>query len=224
VKYFIFLFLVFNIFAAEKYAYFSEPKGYEIVNPKAYTNCIKIGFIKKSLNTFSDSINLATQKTSLNIKEYIKEVEKTINEDNNSKWEKIGFIKTDNLNVYLAKIEKNTKFGKVKMLQMYYIENEKAYVLTLASLKEKFLENLKEFNQVIDSFKLSDNIFSFANEKKDSLKELYLSSLYQSKDKDKKTINKILNNFEKNLNRKKISTHLKYLLIEDLSKKILKNV
>jgi hypothetical protein len=220
----IFLILINNIVGFEKYAYFSEPKGYEIVNPKAYTECIKIGFIKKKLNTFSDSINLATQITSLTLDEYIKEVEKTINEDNNSKWEKIGFLKTKNFNVYLAKIEKNTKFGKVKMLQMYYLENEIAYVLTLASLKEDFLNNLKEFNLVLDSFRLSSDIFSFAEKDKDNLKDLYFQTLNYLKDKDGKTATKELKNFEKKLNQKKISAHLKYLLIEDLSKKILKNV
>jgi hypothetical protein len=225
VKYFIiFLILIFNIFGLEKYAYFSEPKGYEIVNPKAYTKCIKIGFIKKKLNSFSDSINLATQITSLTLNEYIKEVEKTINQDNNSKWEKIGFLKTKNLNIYLAKIEKNTKFGKVKMLQMYYLENEIAYVLTLASLKEDFLNNLKEFNSVIDSFRLTDDIFLCVEKDRDYFKDLYFQTLNNLKDKDKKTTHKELKNFEKKLNQKKISTHLKYLLIEDLSKKILKNV
>ncbi|NGX55815.1 MAG: hypothetical protein K1060chlam5_00042 [Candidatus Anoxychlamydiales bacterium] len=223
----LFLFFITSFFANEKYAYFIEPKDYQIVNPNAYTKHVKIGFIKKSLSSFSNSINLATQETSLNIDEYSKEVERTINQDENSKWSKIGFFKTKNYSVYLAKIEKLTKFGNVQMLQMYYIENNFAYVITAASLKENFLKNLKIFKEVIESFEISDDIFSFLHSSQsEDIKKEYFDCIKINKDKNKKFIYKNLKEFEKIISKKKfrLSNHFKFMLLKDLSNKLLKTL
>ncbi|MFQ5441055.1 MAG: hypothetical protein ACE5DL_06295 [Nitrosopumilaceae archaeon] len=80
----IFLFALFlknEVRSNEKIAFFIPPEKWEVVNPKGYPSYVVISFVKKEITICRPTLNLATEKTSLTLEQYVNEAKKIHTKD-----------------------------------------------------------------------------------------------------------------------------------------------
>jgi len=218
-------FLFQKVFAlnSEKIAFFIPPDKWEIANPKLYPPYIEISFIKKSISTCRPTLNLAIQKTVLNLDEYTNEAKKTHTNEPQTICRILDKIKLPQGLVNICQINKTTNSVNFELLQMIFVKNNYAYVLTGACKKDEILKNYKIFMKVFRSFQLIDDLFSLVTHKqqKEELIQKFNKLSISLKTSNKKQIKKNIAYFEKFLD-KKFTNLGKYFYIL-LIKKAYKN-
>ncbi len=142
-----------NIFAL---CYFIPPKNFEAADPKALSKEVLIGFIGKGIS-FRPSINLASEKTSASLKEYILAIKENCREEKKCFLREIGTIETKAGKAFLLEISKSS-FMDIRLLQSVLIKEGEAYVLTACSSKEEFMKYQKEFIDSIKSLTITQNL------------------------------------------------------------------
>lgn len=203
------LFFVFTLtlaittFANEKKPFFLPPKNWKLTNPKTYTKYIKVAFTKNEKKICRPSINLSSQKTNLSLDEYTNEAKKTHEMDPNTTYTIIGKIDLKGGKAKLTEITKNVHSTDFKIMQMIFIKDKKAYIMTASSKKEDLLNNSPTFISCFKSFELIDNLFSkvLDKEKKNILIQKYNSLIACSKNSNFKQSKKNLVSFEKYLDK-----------------------
>ncbi|MBN2478855.1 MAG: hypothetical protein JXA94_01375 [Parachlamydiales bacterium] len=222
--YLLFIFFALSIFPNEKTVFFKVKNEWELANPKAYTNLIKVGFIKKEKAKFKSSINLACEKTSASLKDYTKAAKEIHEEDINVTYDILDEIQIDKTIANLCQINKKVNGINLKMLQMIFVKDGYVYVMTAACEKTKFLNNFKNFMEIFLSFQLVDNLFDLIEDKdlKNDLLKNYSDTIYLSKNISKKALEKNLTSFEKYLDKKfqNYGKYFQYLLLEKIIKEI----
>lgn len=223
--FFIILIFLSNKFFAidnENFAFFIPPENWEVVNPQSYPPLIKISFIKKQISTCRPTLNLAIQKTTLKLEEYSSEAKKTHMKEPNVNCKILDKIQLSQGLGNILKINKTTNGVDFEILQMIFVKDGFAYVLTTACKEEEMLNNYKNFMDVFSSFKIIDNLFSLISDKnkKEELLNEYnhiCNLLRASNEKEKK---KNLTLFEKYLDKKfaNLGKYFQVLLIKQAYK------
>ncbi len=156
----IFLLLFVLSFAHAKHCTFIPPLGWEIAQLKTPSPHIKIGFLGKGSSEFRPSINLALEEeVDVPLKEYVKAVKELQAADPTSKWRDLGPFPTHCGNGQLIEISNSSPWGEIKVLQLLFVEDETAYILTAAVLKDDFLSLQKEILQSFRTLSLTDSLF-----------------------------------------------------------------
>lgn len=202
---------------SDTYYFFKPPKGWKVANPDLLSESVEVGFIGKSTFKFKPSINLATEKVSLSLENYMKEVKKIYQNDRTTSYRDLGSLPTKAGQSRLLEITKKTKFGQVKMLQAILVKNNKAYVLTGAMESKGFIEMYNIFIKAFQSFTFTENLLSVIqnDEKKEKLEKTISSFQAQENKKDKqKQFNKLQKMITKNFN--ELGTHWQIAILRDI--------
>lgn len=141
--------------------FFTPPKEWKPLNSveiqKKYHH-VKLGYTGKSKKGLPPSLNLAIEKIgTLSLVEYLNAVKQIHESDaHNLEWKNLGSFSTQAGKATLTQVERRTEWGKVLLLQLIFIANQNAYVLTASALKEEFVLFYKEFETAFRSFKLGE--------------------------------------------------------------------
>ena len=210
--------------ANEKIPFFIPPSKWVISNPKTYSKHIQVAFTKKEKSPLRPSLNLAMQKTDLSLDEYIEQAKKIHEKDPNTKYTIIGTIDIKDGKANLSEIDKKIHSQNYKMLQMIFIKDKTAYVMTAASKKNDFLENSQNFIKTFKSFELIDDLFSLItdSEKTKDLRQKYRDTTHGKTNSSEKQIKKNLLTFEKYLDKnfRNLGQYFIILLTQKAYKKI----
>lgn len=149
------LILFFTNLCYGAYPTFIPPQGWEIVSPKVPT--VKIVFLAKGPKSFRPSINLAIEEdVDISLTEYVKAVKEIHREDRMTNCRDLGpFLKGE-----LLELTQKSTLGEIKKLQYLVVQDNKAYILTAATLKEDFLSLQKEILQSFRSLQISKSLFT----------------------------------------------------------------
>ena len=140
--------------------FFIPPDGWECVNPQKLTSPIQAAFFGKGQSDFRPSLNLATEKTDVTLKEYIKAVRKIHESEMNAQWRDLGPFTFSSGKGRLAEITTSSPLGVVKMLQGILVQDGCAYILTGAVLKDEFSSWQKDLLNTMHSLMVVPDLFS----------------------------------------------------------------
>lgn len=178
-KYFL-IFLFFTSLFSE--VYFIPPKNWKCVDPKSLNKEVCIGFIKKGKGSFNPSINLAYEKSSLTLDEYIQLIKEDNKDDLNSDLRVLGRSKTSSgIDAQILEITKRTPMGTIMILQFICKLEEKIFVITSALAKDEISLYKDEILKSFKSLRSCSDLFS---EIKDTQKKEILEKKIQNKEKD----------------------------------------
>jgi hypothetical protein len=140
--------------------FFRPPEGWEIADPRTLTPSVKIAFLKNIGNGFCPSINLAIEETTVSLNEYLKAVKAIHEQDRNTQWRALGKVSTSAGLAQLTEINSPSDWGAIRILQLIFLKEGHAYVLTAAALKEDISNYYKEFQAAFRSFTLTTDLLS----------------------------------------------------------------
>jgi len=153
--------------------FFCPPQNWEMANPSTLSPRVKIAFMKPTLSGFCPSINLSIESTSVSLPEYIKAVKSIHEQDRNNHWRALGKVHTEAGVAQLTQIDTPSEWGTIRMLQLIFLKEGSAYLLTAAALKSEFSKFYKEIQTSFRSLTLTADLFQpiAQLEKKELLKE-----------------------------------------------------
>ncbi|MFA6118659.1 MAG: hypothetical protein WCT85_00035 [Parachlamydiales bacterium] len=218
-----FIFIQFS-YAEEKTAFFICPGSWQIVNPKEYGKYIKISFVKNQKTLIRPSINLAIEHTKLSLDEYTEAAKNNHIADLNTKFEILDKINLKQGLACICRIDKNSNSIDFDMLQMIFIKDSLAFIMTGACKKNEMIENYKSFMNIFLSFQIVDDIFSLIEDKtkKDELIQNFNDLIKSSKQLSLREKQKNISSFEKYLDKKfpNLGKYFQILLLEMAYKNI----
>jgi hypothetical protein len=145
---------------APSLCFFTPPQGWEIADPKKLSSRVKIAFLTNTGKGFCPSLNLAIEKTSSSLTDYLKAVRSIHEQDRSNQWRALGKVRTEAGLAQLTEIDTNTEWGPARMLQLILLKDNHAYILTAAALREEFSNYYKEFQSAFRSMTLSSDLLS----------------------------------------------------------------
>ncbi len=199
---------------------FIPPTGWEIaklINPSPF---IQVGFVGKGSTVFRPSINLAYEEIDVGLKEYVKAVKEIHLSDPNTKCRDLGKFNMRAGEGRLLDITVSASHGEIKQYQAIFVGTNKAYILTIAVLKEDFPRFQKEMIQSLETLNLLSDLYSPLDEKQqEELKEFFSRIESGSTSESKK---KELERMQKFLSEKysQIGPHWHYLVLSERASKM----
>ncbi len=146
-------------------AYFVPPKDWMVADPSQLSPRVHVSFLTKGKKEYCPSLNLASEKVTLSLEEYMKAVKNAHSRDKNSHWRDLGKFSTRAGEGRLTEIESKTTLGVARLLQFITVQDGVAYVLTASALKEEFADHMKEFQKAFQSFSITSDLFSCIEKK-----------------------------------------------------------
>ncbi|NGX35928.1 MAG: hypothetical protein K1000chlam1_00764 [Candidatus Anoxychlamydiales bacterium] len=220
----LFFIFVFQLLIAETHPFFIAPKNWQVTNPKTYTKYIQIAFTKNETAICRPSLNLSIQETDLTLDEYTKEAQKIHQKDPNTTYTILGNIDLSQGKAKLSQIDQKIYSTNYQLLQMIFIKDNVAYIMTASSKKDDMLKNHQTFLDTFSSFKITHDLFSLVSDKskQEMLKQKYNSFLTSSKNLSDKQLKKKLSSFEKYLdnNFQNLGKYFQVLLFKKAYKEI----
>jgi hypothetical protein len=156
------------------YCYFIPPKGWDLADQTKLSPRVKICFIGKSSSNLLPSVNLATEEVDITLKAYVDIVKKDCESDPNCVWRDLGKYNTLLGEGRLTEREVKTPWGVSRQVQLIVIKDQRAYILTAGALKEEFSRHYQDFEGVLRSLIITDDLTShiISTEKKELLHKL----------------------------------------------------
>ncbi|HEX4840431.1 MAG TPA: hypothetical protein VFU89_08330 [Rhabdochlamydiaceae bacterium] len=142
------------------HCFFIPPKGWQFADQSKLSHRIKICFLGKTSNNLQPSVNLATEKVNISLKAYIEIVRSDCAKDPNCVWRDLGKYHTPLGEGRLTEREMKTKWGLARQVQLIVIKDNQAYILTAGALKEEFSSHYQDFEAVLKSLTITDDLTS----------------------------------------------------------------
>ena len=133
---------------------FTPPQGWRYADPSQLGKAVKLMVVGTGASHFPPSINLATEKFSGTLKDYMKII-KTINEKDGSIWKDLGAIKTNAGNASLSQVDLKNQWGEVREMHVVLKKKDTIYIITSAALRDDFSKYYKEFFDSMRSLKIN---------------------------------------------------------------------
>ena len=147
----------FSPLIAENNYTFTPPPGWDQAAPELLAPHVTVSFFTKSDKEFCPSINLATEKVSISLDQYVKSVQTAHESCPKNRWRKLGTFETLSGTATLTSIDMEVAAGKIRLLQAFILEEGIAYILTGAALQKDFSLYYQQFLQSFRSFSLGKN-------------------------------------------------------------------
>ena len=214
----LFFLTVFSINCFSNTYYFVPPPKWECSDPTKLSKYVAIAFVGKSKASFHPSINLASEKTEATLKEYIKAIKASYQNDRNVTLVSIGQLQNQlGGETELLEIIQPSPLGDICLLQCVTKLNEDIFVMTGAVLKEEILKFKKDFLNSFTSLKSTDNLFL---EPKDKAQIDILNQKFEDLKKNKIS----MRDFEKHLenNYDDLGSYWKILVLKHANESITK--
>ena len=116
---------------------------------------VKMGFTTKGKKELSPSLNLAIEPVTVSLPAYLKAVKELYAKNKQCHYREFGTIQTAAGEGKLTEIDMPTKFGPARLLQMIYLRDGEAYILTAAAHKDELPEFYDTFQAAFRSFTLN---------------------------------------------------------------------
>ena len=136
------------------------PNDWLLTPPEYLAPRVKFAFLRKKNSGFCSSVNLATEEIRVSAKDYLQAVRKIHEEDPKTRWREVGKIQTRAGEAVLTEVDTKTEWGAVRLMQMIFIKEQMAYILTAAASKDEFAQYYNDFKSVFASFTLSSDLIS----------------------------------------------------------------
>ena len=213
-------YLFLGILQAEEFAYFVPPQDWKVIETPSSEPTVKLSFIGKAYKQRAPVINLATEKTSVSLKEYVSIIQANCKADPNREWQDLGAFLTPAGEGRLMEI--SFKKEESRQLQLALIKNNTAYVVTTCCSKETFAELSQIFYTVLKSFTLTSNLIESVKQKdaRERLEKL-CAQILQEKKFQKKTWSQLEKTILKNYS--EMGNYWKILLLKDIRDKFKNN-
>ncbi len=186
-KFFLFLLsFCFPLFSEESVLFplFSPPKNWEVAKPDSLAPKVKIGFFGKAKTSLPPSINLAVEPTTVDLPTYLKAVKKLYESDKDKRWRNLGSFSTKSGPAVLTSIDFKVDEDEIRVLQLILLKQNKAYLLTAASLKADYPKFQSSFLSSFASLELLNNLSDkIEDPKKRILLEEHIKTLFSSFEK-----------------------------------------
>ncbi|NGX60727.1 MAG: hypothetical protein K940chlam9_00195 [Chlamydiae bacterium] len=149
----LFLFLLYPVIASA--FSLTPPKGWErIDDPEQLPQKVSLIYIGAGKGQFTPSLNVATEKTSLPLQEYISLAKSYHESQPDTRCTSLGKIQAKCGQMELIQIDSPSQWGRVRFLQAICIHEEIAYVVTATSLQEEFASLVPLFHKSFQTFSL----------------------------------------------------------------------
>jgi hypothetical protein len=145
---------------AAQLCYFLPPEGWDCVQSPKLSEHVQIGFLGKGSSEFRPSLNLATEETTLSLKDYVKAVKEIHEQELQMNWRDLGEFTFRAGKGRLGEITGSSPFGELKMLQGIFLSQGTAYILTAAAHKDDFTKDRSSLVSAIRSLALATDLFS----------------------------------------------------------------
>jgi hypothetical protein len=178
------IFLAPSLLKAEAFSYFTPPKEWEIASPENKQSHVRIGFLGKGKKDFRPTLNLAVEKVGeISLVDYLKAVKEIHTRNPQNRWRQLGKIRTYSGEATLTEIDTKTESGELRMMQMVFLHENNAYIVTAAALKEEFANYYREFQTAFESFTLTQDLFAMIpGEERQKLLKKEFSELKNNKE------------------------------------------
>lgn len=131
------------------------PKGWECIHdPEQLPQKIMRIYVGSGKGSFTPSINIAHEETTLGIDEYLRLAKSYHESQSNAKCTSMGKIETKAGLAHLMQIDSDTQWGRVRFIQAILIKNSLAYVITATCLREEFSLFSSQFLKSMQSFSI----------------------------------------------------------------------
>lgn len=139
--------LLFQFSFCHQYFTFEVPKDWQTVSTKNFSKNVKIGCLSPSKKLIKPSLNLATEKSKVSLKEYITAVKKIYLSDRCKSYSSLGYLESKTGEGHLALIETKKPQGDLKTLQYILKKEDFFYIITGVCEATDYLENLNLFQK-----------------------------------------------------------------------------
>lgn len=139
-------------------SWFSPPEGWLVADPSKLPKTVRLMVIGKGRKEFPPSINLATEKYTGTLSEYLKIV-KEINSSQGAEWKSLGTVDTESGTAHLSQLDVTNEWGKVRMIHILLLKDDVMHIMTGASLKEEFPKYRTTFLQAMRSIHVNQAPF-----------------------------------------------------------------
>ena len=133
---------------------FDPPAGWKMADPKVLSKYVKIMVVGEMTGAFPPSINLAFDPFKGTMKGYLKMV-KSYNESQGADWKDLGTITVKAGNASLSQVDTKTKWGVERQMQVIFLKDDTAWILTCSALKDEFSKYYKDFFEAIKSLRVN---------------------------------------------------------------------
>lgn len=210
----LFLLLLANSLQAT-FCYFVPPEKWQCVKPKNLSPYVQVGFIVEGKKGFHPSINLAVEEVDVPLKDYIKIVKEIHLSEAGTKWRDLGKFSMKGGAGRLTEISTSSPWGPVKMLQAFLVQEDKAYILTAAVLKEEFPKYQKEILESLKTLQTAENLFSSVqNETHREMLKTFFASLDTSSAEERESLQKQLEKVVADVG-KSLGDHWQFLALKE---------
>jgi hypothetical protein len=151
---------------AKEISFFLPPDGWTPAPRDALAPLVKVGFLEPRRFGFRSSLNLAEEDVDCNLKEYLEAVKAIHAANRHQQWTYLGEFQTKAGTAALTQLDTTTSWGAVRMLQLIFVQNAKAYILTAASSQNQFPKLLKIFKEALGSFSITEDLLSVIRDDK----------------------------------------------------------
>jgi hypothetical protein len=142
------------------HCYFIPPKGWQLADQSKLSHRIKICFLGNTSRNLQPSVNLATEKVNVSLKAYVDILRSDCAKDPNCIFRDLGKYNTPLGEGRLTEREVKTKWGVARQVQLIVIKDNRAYILTAGALKEEFSRHYQDFEAVLKSLTITDDLTS----------------------------------------------------------------
>jgi hypothetical protein len=142
-----------------KICLYAPPSDWQPSKPKDL-RASEIGFVQKGSGSFNASLNLAEEKVTCSLEEYVKAVQKIHLAVPHTQWTDLGKISMKAGQGRLIEIRRESPFGKIVLFQGIFLQNGTAHVLTAACAKEDLPKFQKEILSSMRSLELVDDLMA----------------------------------------------------------------
>jgi hypothetical protein len=142
--------------------YFSPPAGWQPVRLDDPSSPIELAFVGSPLHAggMPPNISLAFEEVDCTLKEYVQAVKETILAEAGVTWRDLGKISTPAGEARLTESSGISNWGPVKTLQLLFVKEHKAAILTATVLKEDFLALQSTLLQALKSLHCDPDVLS----------------------------------------------------------------
>lgn len=135
-------------------SYFRKPpKGWQCVEDRAQLpGNVLVLYVGEGSTRFSPTIHVASDPLKQNLESYIAGAKKYHERNIEATCHDLGQIQTKSGPARMIQIQSPSVYGEVILLQAYFVQDCKAYVVTGITLKEDFKEFSPLFYETIQTF------------------------------------------------------------------------
>jgi hypothetical protein len=138
--------------------YFFPPSSWSLADPSTLSKRVKVAFFGKGEKGFQPSLNLSVEEIATSASEYLKAVKKIHEKDSAKRWRHLGKFNTAAGEAMLTEIDTRNSWGAIRLLQLIFVKEKSAYILTACALKEEFVKFYKDFQKAFHSFTLTRDL------------------------------------------------------------------